>query len=255
MKISIKNILISPFSIFADNFINFVKISIIYATILTLFSYFLGTPYACVYTQGQETFFKCSTFGYGMFFYQVVKLVLLSSFIKNWGLVSSKNQKPNFLPERSDAKIFAVSTLCSICLILPIISFYFLYIREPNPNWKIELLYFLFVSAGIWAPLFLIRFFPIIGASAINDKLPSIKESWKGTQNNTWRIFIFIFILAITSLILLSNVMQGFIHIKDNFTLANVLFSDFVYNMLILLILAIFINHCIILNKFIKGDK
>ncbi|MFI3241516.1 MAG: hypothetical protein R3Y43_03005 [Alphaproteobacteria bacterium] len=254
MKISFFKAIINPFGTIGDNLKDFFKVSLIFASVLTVVGYCLGATYACFYTEEASSFYYCSPMGYGFFLYQIIKFFLFAVFIKNWVNLAFEKTGLDFKPQKQDLKIFALIIAFSLICFLPFVSIYFLYIRVPNPDWTIELLYFSFVSIGFVIPFLSLRFLPIFGFLSLDKKLPPFKEIWNKIKGNHFKLVLFAFILILLFVFLLNSFNQSFLNIKESLNIFNVLLVDFIYNITLLLVLAIFINHCIILTYFIEGD-
>lgn len=90
--------------------------------------------------------------------------------------------------------IFSYVMLCA----LSIFSAAYLYNREPNPNWVIELFVFTFFMLIIVMPILAIRYASLLAFAASGDKFPSYKESKEAIKEKGRSIFIaFLLILLL----------------------------------------------------------
>ena len=94
--------------------------------------------------------------------------------------------------------------------LLPLISLYLLYVRVPNPDWRIEITYFAVVSVGFIVPFILMRFYSFPAFILAGEKLPSIKEVWAKTSGNTFRIIVSVSLLVLISGMVLLSVYSNF---------------------------------------------
>lgn len=255
MKIPFVKAIINPLGILGDNIKNFVIIGGVYGLVLTVLAYFLGVTYACTYANNEPQFFYCSSYGWEFFVYEALKFFVFACFIKSWADVVFEKQKFAFNINWQELKVFLLLVVFLGLFLLPLVSLYFLYTRVPNPDWRIEISYFAVVSVGFWVPFFVLRFFGLIGFAAASEKLVSLKEVWSKTSGSTFRIMMFLFVLLLIAFLLFGSFNSSFASIANNFSFINVVFVGFIYNVLSLLVLAIFANHCILMKDFIKGEK
>ncbi|MBQ8677803.1 MAG: hypothetical protein IJ529_04995 [Alphaproteobacteria bacterium] len=117
---------------------------------------------------------------------RLIYLMMLVMFTRCWidmGLNGgSFSWKKMLLPNLRDVKILGLLAGYLASMIIAGISFYLLYIRVPNPDWRIELAYFALVSIGFLAPLMLLRFGCYIAMAALGEKMPKISDIWRKTS-------------------------------------------------------------------------
>jgi len=123
----------------------------------------------------------------------------------------------------------------------PVLSFYLLLIREPNPDAAIEVAYFACVSVGFLVPFAVMRFYSLFGLAVEGCRLPSWSEVWQLSRGNTLRILIalfFIFFLTLFAFLNFYLLMRGY---ETQSTLWLGISSEFVYDLMLLMLLSLFI--------------
>ena len=138
--------------------------------------------------------------------------------------------------------------------ILPIFGLFLLLIRAPNPNWKIELLYFTSIAWVFLLPIISVRFYPIISFAIERKKIPSIKQIWNQTAGNMLKFLLSISILCFLCLFLFTKY-YSFARFLTNLSLIEVISVEFEYNILITLFVVYFTNYCYTQKNLIfKGE-
>ena len=100
--------------------------------------------------------------------------------------------------------------------LIPLLSVLLLVFRVPNPNWKIELLYFTIVSIGFLFPFLLMRIYSLLALFLEGKNWKEFKKAWNKTQGYSMKIvlsctllfFVNMLFMVITTEILSDS--QGF---------------------------------------------
>lgn len=186
-----------------------------------------------------------------------VLLFILAVFMRVWTQTALQNipfdWKSLFLPRSADLKIFGLFFIFFATFVVALTSAYFLYVRVPHPDWRIELAYFSVVGLGFFAPLIALRFLAYFAYAAVNAPFPSLKTIWKKTAGNMFALLLGFILLVMVGLLCTLSISQKFLmlQIVDPFYIA--IGADYLANMLFLLVSACFMNYCY--NQYLKFSE
>lgn len=184
------------------------------------------------------------------FVVHLVILFILAVFMRIWTQTALQNRpfnwKSTFIPQRADLKIFALFFIFFATIVVAVTSAYFLYIRVPNPDWRIELAYFGVVGLGFFVPLIALRFLVYFAYAAINAPFPTLKAVWQKTSGNGFALLAGFILLMMVGLLCTFSVSQRLLMLQvvDPFYIA--VGADYLADMLLLLVAACFMNYCYI---------
>ncbi|MDR1026039.1 MAG: hypothetical protein LBL47_01445 [Lactobacillus sp.] len=258
VKMPIIKLCFSPFAIFVDNIKKFFLLGCYYSLVISAVSIALGFAYICNYMDFKQVAFYCSQsnvlFGIDI----VVRFFLMSVFVvKYYEIVIKKSPislKHISTIGKADIKTFAILVSFVLISMLPILSFALLYYRVPNPDWTIEITYFAVVSVGFLVPFILTRFYSALPYVIENGKLPSFKDLWVMTSGNGLRIIsslLFIFILFV---FIVFQFYVSFYKAVDENPIYIGIISTFLYNLFMLLLISIGLNHCVVQKQILFGS-
>ena len=125
--------------------------------------------------------------------------------------------------------------------------------REPNPDWVIELLFFAFVSTGFLVPFFMFRFFSVVGLVLEERRIPSIVTIWTRTSENMFKIIFSIFFILAFLLVLILNFYYNFVA-YDAKSFVAVLVVEYLYNLISFLSVALFLGHVKAQTFYLFGE-
>ena len=140
--------------------------------------------------------------------------------------------------------------VCTI--VLACFSLYLLHIRVPNPNWKIELCYFTFVSIGFVFPILGMRFFAYFAYAAQKEHLPAIKTLWKKTSGNMFAIISGCAFLLMLALFLMQTVVQQIQAAKP--IIWHALFVEYMSQLFVFVALSCFMSYCNIQKNLLEKE-
>ncbi len=189
-KMPFFRLVFSPFNYIIDNGKSFFLSASVYSIILTVLSYALGTLFLCGFEAASKNLF-CATSPFGPYTYIFIKGILLVLFsVLFYGVLSHKAFKLKKLFEigSADLKLFGLFVGILVLCMLPVLSMYLLYVRVPNPDWVIELLFFGIVSLGFLVPFVVFRFLSIIGLVLEERHVPSFIAIWSRNAGNMFKI-------------------------------------------------------------------
>ncbi|HCU59331.1 MAG TPA: hypothetical protein DIC64_05055 [Alphaproteobacteria bacterium] len=226
-KYSVIKAFSKPFLDITDNSFIFLKIAGAFSLVLALLSFVFGQTFACtVPALINKTFCPSNVFSYIV--YLPLKLFILSVFLRTWydNIYLQKQIDFSYFKTniRSFFKFFGLLIVFIAFNSLPALAFYLLLVRNPNPVWQIELVYFTFVSLGFIIPFVSLRFYSNLALLVENRPWRSFKEIYQKTQFKLSKIFFsFAVVLGISLLLFLS---------VNNSLKANVFEPLLVYNIL-----------------------
>lgn len=245
-----------PFGIMVDKFVLLLKLGSFYALLLSLVSFVFGYAYICNLPLVRN--FPCAVGGSFLPLYFLFKYVLLLGFAVKWyqtAFLGCTLRWKNIFPVcRRDFLSMGLLAGFFLLNLAPVLSFYLLLIREPNPDAAIEVAYFACVSVGFLVPFAVMRFYSLFGLAVEGCRLPSWSEVWQLSRGNTLRILIalfFIFFLTLFAFLNFYLLMRGY---ETQSTLWLGISSEFVYDLMLLMLLSLFVNHCYIQKLFMFGE-
>lgn len=247
IKLPLFRLIFSPFNQILDNAKIFFILTLPAALLICMTSTLMGFNYLCTYSAGQtETLFCSNSLG-GYLLHSIIKMLV-------WGYVAIKwceyiYKKNSFSlnslyhVNKSWLKISGCLFMFLLLNMLPLISWWILYVRTPNPDWRIEMVVFAIISIGFIMPLILLRFYVLLGFLMRGEKVPPLTEVWQKTSGNTLRIFAgFIFILML-AMFIFGNLYTNFKSLANNITMYNLWVSEYIYSFFSLFIFISFLNN------------
>lgn len=243
------------FNVFMDYFKQFIILGAGCAVILSALAFTFGFSYVCGLIGGLETAVFCSGSQPLYLLYLLIKIFILSAFAVLWCRVAFYGEKIGlkeaFSFGKRDVKFAFTMILLLLLNFIPMVSFYLLSIRVPNPDWRIEITYFAIVSVGFLVPFAVLRFYSVLGFIAGGESVPALKEIWLKSRGNTLKILLSLFLIFILLLLVLNN-FYGNVNIGAEGSLVfSALSSEFFYNLFFLVILVLWVNHCCLQKKYL----
>ncbi len=253
-RISMFRIIIDPFGMVVDNFKACFLIAVVWALLMVVISFAVRHPYLCLYSDYRSGHY-CSENVIGYVITQLLLLGTACCFMVRWAQVITE-KKPFSLslivrPQMTDLKMWGGVVGFLLFNMVSGLSAWMLYQRKPNPDYQIELLYFTFVGVGLLFPLFAMRFYSVLGFVATGEKTPSLLQIWKRGRGNNLRILFslgLIFLISVFSLSAFNGEVRQ-IENKNSFYIGFIV--EYLYSLLILLLSAFFINHCLLQKRYL----
>jgi len=234
-----------PFSDLMDHFGTFLKISSVFALLLTLVSFLFGQSFVCMLLSLKERVY-CSNNILLYVIYVFCKLFVVAVFLRIWYDVVylQKNFSRQYFKENPKRflRFFGVFIGFILLNLLPALSLYLLFVRVPNPVWQVEMIYFTIVSIGFLVPFICIRFYTNL-AEYIEDKpYRNFKEIYEKTRGKLSKIFFsFIVVLAFSLFVFLVVNNNLRIHVFEPLWLYNI-FAEYLFEWIALLVMAVLLN-------------
>lgn len=258
VKMPILQLVFRPFGIFAEKIKLLFRLSAVFALILTALATLIGFNFLCMGPY-RSAFFYCSDSDYLYLVYFFIKLFIISVFLARWYHIAFLNTVYNwktlFVPTMKD--VCAVGMLCLFLALnlMPMLSFYLLYIRVPNPDWIVETAYFAVVSLGFLVPFILMRYYSLIAFFLSNQKLPSLGCVWARSKGNNLGILLSLFLIVIVILFIFLNFQRGFQGVEMQYATYVGTVSEFFYNLVFLMLITLVVNNCYVQKELLFGEK
>jgi len=191
----------------------------------------------------------------------VIRLVIIfieCIFVRNWvDIALNKKQiiwKKIFIPEKRDLKVLGVFFGYVLTLLAAGLSFYLLYIRIPNPDWRIEVAYFTMVAWGFLLPIAALRLAGYLAAAAMGESLPKLSEMWHKTSGNFAKILGGTSLLILIILFIWIQVSRFIWQAGEIVSYLQVLTIEYIISFVKLTCLALVVNFCYIQYKLLFGS-
>ena len=235
-----------PISDVMDYFMDLIKTGLPFALVLLLLSMTFGRMFLCAVPSVAEKI-SCGQSALGYAFYMLCKLIVLSVFIKTWYDLIYMKKAVSMRYFKENIKGFAKSFLLLVFFIginmLPAVSAIMLIARVPNPDAKIELLYFTGVSIGFVLPFVLIFFYANLAEFLEGAPWKNFSKVWQNTATFGVKIIFSVAVLFLISMFVFTAVSRYLrLGVLENTGLYN-LFSEFVFDFVTLMIMALFTGY------------
>ena len=243
------------YDIFFSKFWSFVCLGGLFALIMTFIFFISGQDILCLNNEyGNNHFCTKSIWNYvGI---HLIAICLNFLFMQKWVLLVTEGKsfkwKRVVMPDWGTLKMIGLSLAYIATIGVAAFSLYLLYVRVPNPNWKIELVYFTAVSVGFIFPVIGMRFFSYFAYAAQREPLPSVRVIWKKTSGNMLPIVGGCALLMFLSLFLVQTIMQQLSVAKP--TMGHALFLEYLSQFFVFVLLNCFMNYCYIQKNFFEKD-
>lgn len=257
LRLPVLSTLIGSFGMVAEKFRYFIQLGLPFALFLGLIYIICGQDTTC-WIVNYTTSSNCSQSLVAFAGIHVIALFLFCMFMRNWYLIALKGQnmslKQVLLPRLADVKIFLLVLATMGAWLIAGSAFYLLYVRVPNPDWRIELAYFTVVSLLFSAPIVMTRFLSWIAFAAEEAPLPSLLKIWKKTSNHTVLLFAsFVFVLLVG--IFLQQAVLAEATAQHNLRFYRIVFNEWFVEGIAVLLACLFMNYCALQKKFFFEDN
>ena len=239
--------ILGPYGLWLDNFKNFAIYGGIFALFLSALYMFSGTEMMCGSVIYRDEHY-CNADIRVFALVKIMNLAVFCVFMRLWNELL-QNKPVNikiWQPQLRDLKIGALILSFIATIAIAGCALYLLYIRVPNPNWKIELLYFTVVSLGFLPPILALRFFVYFAFAASGEPLPKIQEIWQKTAGNNFIIVLALLLQLIVATALSVSFLNNFLIAENANKLYIAMVGEFVSNIIAFFVIACFTNYCYI---------
>ena len=240
-------LMFSPFNQILNHGKVFFALSLSAALLITLSATLLGFNYLCAYSSGSAEGLFCSNSLLGYFAYSIIKMLILAYVGIKWYeyvFISQPMSKKSIFAVDGRYLKFAGSLLLVLLLnLLPILSWWILYMRNPNPDWRVEMVFFAVVSLGFIVPIVLLRFYSALVFVMRGEKIPSLSYLWHQTSGNSLKIFLSFMLILVVAMFVFGNLYTNFRALSLNVSLYNMLLSEYIYDFFALFIYISILNN------------
>ena len=255
VKLPVFATLFGCYSLLMDKFKQFVFLGTAFAVILMIIYIAGGQDALCVNNVYRQTHF-CTNNVVVFVLVHLLTLFILCIFMRNWYQIVLQNKPITFqrlfIPQKADFKILGLIVCYFLTLAVAGFSVYLLYIRVPNPDWRIELGYFAVVSLGFLVPFLALKFVSYFAFAADNASLPSPMVLWHKTAGNTFLILSSVIVLMMIGLFLSQALLGSFMAGGDGISKFYVMLgSEYLSDMAVIFIAACFMNYCYLQKRFL----
>lgn len=247
IKLPIFKILFSPFNQILDNGKIFFLLTLPTALLTCIFASLMGFNYLCTYSVGNSEQLYCSNSLWGYLLYSFIKVLIWAYVVIKWynyvWLKQKVDIKSLLQVDTSYLKLTLYLFIFLLLNMLPLLSWWILYIRNPNPNWQIEMIFFAFVSIGFVMPIILLRFYTVLVFISRKEQMPKLSTIWAKTSGNTIRIFMSFFLILTLGIFIFGNLYSNFKALSTHITLYNQFLAEYIYDFFaIFLFISVFNN-------------
>lgn len=258
VHIPFSKLIFAPFGILTNQFGSLFRLSALFGFVLSLVSIILGFAGIC-FTSYREAYFFCSDSNFIYILALLLKIFLVSMFLARWYdiafLKKSYDLRNILLPTKRDFALTGGIILFLLLNLTPILSFYLLYMRVPNPDWVVEVLYFACVSVGFLVPFILMRFYALPAAFLSGQKLPSFSYLWQRSKGNNLGIILALFLIMIVMSFFALYYQRAVLAIEPEYVNWSGTVLDYAYNLIMLMLFSLVINHCWLQKEFLLGEN
>ena len=227
VRIPVTQLIFRPFGIFADRFGLLLRLAALFALPITLLSVFMGFSYIC-FTDYRSAYFFCSDSQGWYLVYLFAKIFLISAFLVRFYLLLN---------------------------MAPLLSFYLLYVRVPNPDWVVEITYFAVVSIGFVVPFMLMRFYALLAVFLSGGPKVSPAWLWARSKGNNLGIILSLFLIIIVMLFILVYFQHGIAGIEVEYADWSGTVIEYFYSLILLMLISLVINNCHVQKEYLLGEK
>ena len=240
--------ILGAYGLLLDKFKEFVSAGCLFSLILAVLYFSFGQDVLCTNGDYRKNHL-CTDSLYLYIVIHFVALFIVAMYMRCFSLTAlcrpDKLSLRSFIPCKKDIKIFCLFCLFLTGILIAGLSAYLLYIRIPNPDWKIEIGYFMVVSLGFWVPIISLRFLSLFAFAACGEPLPSIKTLWQKTSGNMANILVGIMLLVIFLSTIGISLTNNILRLQSE-SLLLALGYEYLSDFAVILAATCFINFCYI---------
>lgn len=257
-KIPFFIICFSPWGLLLNKFWVFTKAALWGSLVLSACSLALGYAYICGYGVFQPINFYCTS-NYWIYIPNLlIKFLILGAFALGWRNLLVSQPLSWMKIVTSWRQILNVMGLFAVFLVaagIPLISFLVLYFRVPNPDWRIEISFFAMVSIGFLVPFIAMRFLSLFAFVLNGEKIPPLWQIWLRSGGNLLKILFSLTLMIFVGLFIFNNFFLNFKSALDGNLLYVGIATELLYNYLLLIFFALFLNHCFIQKQYLFSPE
>lgn len=247
-----------PFAFLIDHFGLWLRLSLLYALVLSLLSWGLGYLYVCAGT-AETAGFYCRNSVPVYLLYLFLRVAFLGLFCAKWIEAAAGKEifswRQIVLPDVRSWRTAGLLLALAGLMVFPAGSFELLAARVPNPDWRIEIAYFAVVSTGFLVPLLAMRYYSWLAFAALGEALPSFGKTWCRTRCQMFKILTALFVIMLLVIFVFGNYFIAFRYPGEGSLAFFAAVSEYVFNLLSLLFTALFAGHCLVQKQMMFGEN
>ena len=240
-------LMFGPFGVFADHFGGFLRLGAIYALLMFFVTLCCGFSAVCMLEKSFSPLYCSGDKSFMLFVCLLLKIWLVSTFAVVWYRMAFLNRVPGWkemlAADRAGLKTFVCLISFLLLNAVPLLSFYLLVIRIPNPDWRVETAYFTIVASGFLVPFILMRFYALPAFILSECSLPSLPLLWRKTEKNMLKILLSVFLLFLLLVMVLVNYAAAMTRLISAGEVIPILISEYIYSFIFLILAALAVNH------------
>ncbi|MBQ8661433.1 MAG: hypothetical protein IJ482_03820 [Alphaproteobacteria bacterium] len=251
-------LIFGPYNLFIDNSRRFFMLGGILALVMTAVFLLLGQNLMCAFDTNSRMDL-CADSPVLYFASRLAGLFLVSVFsvriYESCYAGAAFSWRWLLRPQKADAKMFAAYAVYLGLNLLSLVSAYLLYVRVPNPDWRIEFAYFTVVSLGFLVPFVLLRFYSLFAFVMEDRPFPPLRQLWRDTSGNGLRLLVSFALLFCVLIFSLNSVINNFRLVASENTIYITFVAEYIFNLVVLLNIMFFVNCCRVQKEFLFGEK
>lgn len=254
VKLPLFSTIFGAYGLIIDKFKQFVITGTIFAVIFMILSIASGQAAMCYNEIYRATHF--CTQNWGLFIgLRLLVFMMICMFLRIWYQFAlaqkTLNFKQMFIPKLADLKIAGGFLAYLVTIAVSCLSFYLLLTRVPNPDWRIEILYFSVVSLGFFVPILALRFLVYFAFFAAEEVTPPLRVVWHKAAGNSFTLLGGIVLLLLSSFFITQALVGSIITSKGEISVITMLGSEYLSDIAPLFTAACFMNYCSIQKIFL----
>ena len=247
-KISLWQLITLPFKLLFINWQSFFLIAVPTALLLSAVSFLFGRSALCgIGNDFALASQLCQETAFSFYGDAITRLTILMIFAAKWYHSAILKQpfsfKNLFTLNKGTLKAFGFLTLFAIINCLPLIAGVILFIHQPYPDWRQELLFFTSVAWVFLLPLLAIRFYSVIAFALENVDDYSFKAIWQKTSGNMLKLLLGTAAIVFLALFIFMQYYGAMQATTDSRLIAAVMY-EFEYDVLMTSFIALCTNYC-----------
>ena len=257
VKLPVVSTILGPLALTFSGGFGALLLCLAFSLIITAIMGTTGNLTSCI-AETFRTKYYCTNNLLWFFAARILVFAVNVIFIRNWVNIldgQKLNWRQVFVPTMRDVKTGGIILGFLATLGVALFSLYLLYIRQPNPNWRIEIIYFGIVSLGFLVPILALRFLGYVTMAALGESLTSFKIIWQKTTGNMFVILSSAFVIFIIMMIILINFLQFAHNAASISNLGQAWLTEFICSFAKIVSLILFSNFCYVLNKNLSERK
>ncbi len=259
--IRIMQITMTPIDVFLKHLKQLVVLGALFAVFISILSFSTGNSIGCSFNSPEGAYpYACTAEeSAARIVFLLLRLLIIVVFARTWYRAAFTEEKTftndTLVISVRDWKLYAATLFFLLLNLLPVISMILLVQRVPNPDWKIESLYFAVVSCGFWLPIIAVRFYGVLAFIIKGQKIPSPLMFLRRTKDNVLKILLSLFFIVLCCSIMAIVSTNGLKTIFSyNYLLMGII-CEFLYNIVFLAVVALISCYIVCMQQEVFANE